>query len=59
MLDMVTKITIMLEQLKITKDMLNDDSIRPQQREKLEDQKRMLCEELRAIYFDLFKIISN
>ena len=56
---MVTKITIMLEQLKITKDMLNDDSIRPQQREKLEDQKRMLCEELRAIYFDLFKIISN
>lgn len=58
-LDIYTKIALMLEQLKVTKEMLNDDTLRPQQQEKLKDQLDILRKELRGMYFDLFKVISN
>jgi len=59
MLDSLTRISIMLEQLKIIKGMLADDSIRPNHRQRLEEDRRTLKASLREVYFDLFKIISN
>ena len=43
----------MLGQLYIINCELKDDSIRPTRRERLEEDKRILKEELREIYFDL------
>lgn len=58
-LDSLTRISIMLEQLKIIKGMLADDSIRPNHRQRLEEDRRTIKAELRQLYFDLFKVISN
>lgn len=58
-LDVYTKITLMLGQLHIINCELKDDGIRPTRRERLEEDKRILKEELREIYFDLYRIIRN
>lgn len=59
MLDKFTKISIMLEQLKTINSVLADDGIRSSHRQRLEEDKRILKRELRGMYFDLFKVISN
>ena len=58
-LDIQTKLAMMLDQIGITKKMLNSDSIRPATKERLEGELSILRRDVKQLYFDLFKIISN
>jgi len=58
-LDIYTKITMLLNQLTTTKKMLADECIRPACKEKLIDDMTTVKRELKGLYFDLFKIMSN
>jgi hypothetical protein len=58
-LDVFTKIAMMLDQLATIKKMLADDSIRPNTRARLEDDKHTIRNELKKMYLDLYKIIEN
>ena len=50
---------MMLDQLIIIRDMLKDDAIRPNVRNTLEEERRALKKDVKALYMDLFKLISN
>jgi hypothetical protein len=58
-LNIYTKIALMLEELSTIKGMLRDDGIRPQTKCNLEDKATILRRELKEMYCDLYKIISN
>ena len=58
-LDILTKIAMMLDQLIIIRDMLKDDAIRPNVRNTLEEERKALKRDVKALYMDLFKLISN
>ncbi len=49
----------MLEQLSITKHMMQEDGIRPKQLERLKEEYDILKTDIRNMYFDLFKVIRN
>ncbi len=49
----------MLEQLSITKKMMEEDGIRPKQLERLKEEYNILKTDIRNMYFDLFNIIKN
>lgn len=49
----------MLEQLAKIKDLLKDDSLRPQQRQAFEDEYKVLKRDIRDMYFDWFNIIKS
>jgi hypothetical protein len=50
---------MMMDQIGITKKMLKEDSIRPATKERLEEELNILRRDVKQLYFDLFKIISN
>ena len=58
-LDIQTKLAMMMDQIGITKKMLKEDSIRPATKERLEEELNILRRDVKQLYFDLFKIISN
>jgi hypothetical protein len=58
-LNILDKIGIMLEQLSITKHMMQEDGIRPKQLERLKEEYDILKTDIRNMYFDLFKVIRN
>lgn len=58
-LELTTKIAMMLDELLIIKDMLSSDVIRPDTKARLEEEKEIVRKELKGMYFDLFKLISN
>jgi len=58
-LDIHTKIAMMLEQIRVTKKMLKDNCLRPSVRERLVDELKILKRDVKQLYYDLFKVISN
>ena len=58
-LNILTKIAMMLDQLATIRDMLKDDAIRPSIRSVLEDERKVLKHDVKELYRDLFRIISN
>ena len=58
-LNILTKIAMMLDQLATIRDMLKDDAIRPSIRNVLEDERKVLKHDIKELYRDLFRIISN
>lgn len=58
-LDINIKIQMMLDSIKETKKQLIRDDIRPNRRKDLEDYLTIVKEDLRQMYYDLFKIIKN
>lgn len=50
---------MMLDQLATIRDMLKDDAIRPSIRNVLEDERKVLKHDIKELYRDLFRIISN
>jgi hypothetical protein len=58
-LDMQTKIAMMLDQISVIKRRLKDDSIRPSLRQRLLDDLKILKRDVKELYLDLFRIISN
>jgi hypothetical protein len=58
-LDIQIKLAMMMDQIGITKKMLKEDSIRPATKERLEEELNILRKDVKQLYFDLFKIISN
>lgn len=58
-LNILTKIAMMLDQLAAIRDMLNDDAIRPSVKDRLEDERRTLKRDVKALYMDLFKVNFN
>ena len=49
----------MLEQIRVTKKMLKDNCLRPSVRERLVDELKILKRDVKQLYYDLFKVISN
>lgn len=58
-LNILTKIAMMLDQLATIRDMLKDDAIRPNKRIALEEERSILKRDVKELYRDLYKIISN
>ena len=58
-LDLTTKIAMMIDSLQTAKKMLNRDDIRPNMRVRLEEEIDILKVDIKDLYTDLFKIISN
>jgi hypothetical protein len=50
---------MMIDQLIVIRNMLKDDAIRPSIRARLEEERRALKEDVKKLYIDLFKILSN
>ena len=58
-LDIQTKLAMMIDQIGTIKKMLREDSIRPSTRVRLEDELNILRIDVKQLYYDLFKVISN
>ena len=58
-LNILTKIAMMLDQLATIRDMLKDDAIRPNVRDTLEEERKALKHDVKELYRDLFRILSN
>ena len=50
---------MMLDQLATIRDMLKDDAIRPNVRDTLEEERKALKHDVKELYRDLFRILSN
>ena len=58
-LDLTTKIAMMIDSMQTAKRMLQRDDIRPSVKAALEENLDILRKDVKALYIDLFKIISN
>lgn len=58
-LDIQTKIAMMIDSMLTAKKMLQDDNIRPALKARLEEDIARMHKDLRELYIDLFKIMSN
>lgn len=58
-LDIQDKLAMMIDSLKIANEMLRGDNLRNKQRIRLEEDVDILKRDIRELYIDLFKIISN
>jgi len=58
-LDIKTKILLMIEQLRLTKELLNDDCLRPKQRQKYQEEYDILKKDINDLLVDMYKIIKN
>jgi hypothetical protein len=55
-LDIKDKIALMIDQMLTSKKMLADDSIRPDLKQRLEEELAILKTDVRELYIDLFKV---
>jgi hypothetical protein len=58
-LDIKDKIAMIIDQIQTSKKMLKDDSVRPDNRRRLEEDLTILRTDLREMYIELFKINEN
>lgn len=58
-LDITTKLSIMIDSLQTAKVMLNNESTRGETKKRLEEDIQILKEDIKGMYMDLYKIISN
>jgi hypothetical protein len=58
-LDLQTKIAMMVDQLQIAHKMLTQDDLRPDIKLRVEEDIAVLKEDVRELYIELFKVISN
>jgi hypothetical protein len=58
-LDKKIKLQLMLEQLKLTNELLKNDCLRPYQRLKYQEERDVLKKDIDDMIIDLFNIIKN
>ena len=58
-LDKKIKLQLMLEQLKLTNELLKNDCLRPAQRLKYQEERDILKKDIDDMIIDLFNIIKN
>jgi hypothetical protein len=55
-LDIKDKIAMMIDQIQISRKMLNDDSVRPNIKQRVEEDLVILKSDLKEMYIELFKL---
>jgi hypothetical protein len=58
-LDIKTKLAMMIDQLQTSKRMLDRDDIRPDVKQRLEEDIAVLKVDIRELYIELFKLNIN